>query len=234
MIAAALRDLVCRANRKLAGTGLVHGTFGNVSGVDYDAGVCVIKPSGVVYDELTPERMVTVSLDTGAVIDSPLRPSSDTPTHLELYRAFRCGGIVHTHSEAATTLAQARTPLRCMGTTHADYFRGDVPVTRPMREDEVTRDYERNTGLVIVETFSRSGISPADVTAVLVANHGPFVWSTDPFAAIERAEVLEFLARIDLTQRIIAPDAPRPDAFLVDKHHSRKHGAAAYYGQKRS
>jgi L-ribulose-5-phosphate 4-epimerase len=234
MIAAALRDLVCRANRKLAETGLVHGTFGNVSGVDYDAGVCVIKPSGVVYDELTPERMVTVSLDTGAVIDSTLRPSSDTPTHLELYRAFRCGGIVHTHSEAATTLAQARTPLRCMGTTHADYFRGDVPVTRPMREDEVTRDYERNTGLVIVETFDGGGISPHEVTAVLVANHGPFVWSTDPFAAIERAEVLEFLARIDLTQRIIAPDAPRPDAFLVDKHHDRKHGAAAYYGQKRS
>lgn len=234
MTAAALRDLVCRANKKLAGTGLVHGTFGNVSGVDYDAGVCVIKPSGVVYDELTPERMVVVSLDTGAVIDSTLRPSSDTPTHLELYRAFRCGGIVHTHSEAATTLAQARTALRCMGTTHADYFRGDVPVTRPMREDEVTRDYERNTGLVIVETFSGGGISPDEVTAVLVANHGPFVWSTDPFAAIERAEVLEFLARIDLTQRIIAPDAPRPDAFLVDKHHYRKHGAAAYYGQKRS
>jgi L-ribulose-5-phosphate 4-epimerase len=234
MIAADLREIVFRANRLLAETGLVHGTFGNVSGVDYETGLCVIKPSGVRYDELTPERMVAVSLDSGAVIDSSLRPSSDTPTHLELYRAFRCGGIVHTHSEAATTLAQARTPLRCMGTTHADYFRGDVPVTRPLRADEVAHEYERNTGLVIVETFGEAGIAPGEVTAVLVANHGPFVWADDPFAAIERAQVLEFLARIDLTQRLVAPDAPRPDACLVDKHHFRKHGADAYYGQKRS
>jgi L-ribulose-5-phosphate 4-epimerase len=234
MIAADLRTLVFRANRRLSETGLVHGTFGNVSGVDYDAGLIVIKPSGVDYSELTPELMVPVALDSGTAIDSTLRPSSDTPTHLELYRAFRCGGIVHTHSEAATTLAQARTPLRCMGTTHADYFRGDVPVTRALREDEVVCDYERNTGLVIVETFQSGGLSPAEVSAVLVANHGPFVWAEDPFAAVERAQVLEFLARIDLTQRLIAPDAPRPDSFLVDKHHDRKHGASAYYGQKRS
>jgi len=234
MIAAELRALVLRANRLLSETGLVHGTFGNVSAVDYDAGLLVIKPSGVGYSDLTPERMVPVSLDTGEVVDSTLRPSSDTPTHLELYRAFRCGGIVHTHSEAATTLAQARTPLRCMGTTHADYFRGDVPVTRALREDEVVRDYERNTGLVIVETFRTAGVSHHDVSAVLVANHGPFVWADDPIAAVERAQVLELLARIDLTQRLIAPDAARPDAFLVDKHHFRKHGASAYYGQKRS
>ena len=133
MIAADLRERVYRANRQLADSGLVHGTFGNVSGVDHDAGVCVIKPSGVDYADLTPADMVVVSLESGAVLDSALRPSSDTPTHLELYRAFRCGGIVHTHSEAATTLAQARVPLRCMGTTHADHFRGDVPVTRPLR-----------------------------------------------------------------------------------------------------
>ena len=234
MIAAELREIVCRANQLLATSGLVHGTFGNVSGVDFDAGLCVIKPSGVDYAELTAERMVPVSLETGAVVDSSWRPSSDTATHLALYRAFRCGGIVHTHSEAATTLAQARTPLRCMGTTHADYFRGDVPVTRALSADEVALDYERNTGLVIVETFTAAKISPAEISAVLVANHGPFVWAGDPMAAIERARVLEFLARMDLTQRLIAPDAPRPDAFLVDKHHFRKHGAAAYYGQKRS
>src|SRR5262249_23620045 len=138
-------------------------TFGNVSGVDFGAGLCVIKPSGVAYCELTAERMVPVSLETGEVVDSILRPSSDTATHLELYRAFRCGGIVHTHSEAATTLAQARTPLRCMGTTHADYFRGDVPVTRPLGADEVALDYERNTGLVIVETFTAAAISPAEI-----------------------------------------------------------------------
>ena len=234
MIAAELREIVCRANQLLAESGLVHGTFGNVSGVDFDAGLCVIKPSGVAYADLMPERMVPVSLETGAVVDSSLRPSSDTATHIELYRAFRCGGIVHTHSEAATTLAQARTPLRCMGTTHADYFRGDVPVTRALTADEVTLDYERNTGLVIVETFTAAAISPAEISAVLVANHGPFVWAGDPIAAIERARVLELLARMDLTQRLIAPDAPRPDAFLVDKHHFRKHGATAYYGQKRS
>ncbi len=233
MIAAELRDLVFRANQRLADTGLVHGTFGNVSGVDYDAGVCVIKPSGVAYTELSPAHMVPVSLETGAVLDSTLRPSSDTPTHLELYRAFRCGGIVHTHSEAATTLAQARTPLCCMGTTHADYFRGDVPVTRALRQAEVASEYERNTGLVIVETFATAALSPDEVTAVLVANHGPFVWGSDPFAAVERAQMLELLARMMITQRLIAPDAPQPEACLIDRHYFRKHGAAAYYGQKK-
>jgi len=232
MIGAALRELVCRANRLLAGTGLVHGTFGNVSGVDYDAGICVIKPSGVSYDELTPESMVPVALDTGAALESARRPSSDTATHVEIYRAFRCGGIVHTHSESATILSQARTPLRCMGTTHADYFRGDVPVTRPLVESEIASDYERNTGLVIVETFRTASLSPDEVSAVLVANHGPFVWGTDPLDAVERARVLEVLARMEIAQRLIAPDAPRPDSGLVDKHYSRKHGPGAYYGQK--
>jgi L-ribulose-5-phosphate 4-epimerase len=233
MMAVELRDLVCRANQALQRTGLVLGTFGNVSGVDYDAGVCVIKPSGIPYEELTPAHMVAVSLDTGAVLDSSFRPSSDTPTHLELYRAFRCGGIVHTHSESATVLAQARLPIRCMGTTHADYFCGDVPVTRPMREEEVRDDYERHTGLVIVETFRTAELSPEVVTGVLVANHGPFVWADDPFSAIERAEVLEFLARMEITARTIAPNAPRPDAHLIDKHYTRKHGPRAYYGQPR-
>jgi L-ribulose-5-phosphate 4-epimerase len=233
VIASDLRERVFRANQALAETGLVLGTFGNVSGVDYDAGLFAIKPSGVPYAELTPEHMVAVALDSGRPVDSPYRPSSDTPTHVELYRAFRCGGIVHTHSESATILAQARLPLRCMGTTHADYFRGDIPVTRPMRPEEIALDYERNTGLVIVETFKSGGISPDDVTAVLVSNHGPFVWGGDPFEAVERAGVLEFLARMEITSRMIAPEAPRPGSHLVNKHYERKHGTTAYYGQKR-
>ncbi len=232
MIAQTLREEVYRANLALSATGLVLGTFGNVSGVDRAAGLLAIKPSGVPYDELTPEHMVPVSLETGEVVDSSLRPSSDTPTHLELYRAFACGGIVHTHSEFATTLAQARLPVRCMGTTHADHFRGDVPVTRPMRADEVESDYERNTGLVIVETFATAGLSPDEVPAVLVANHGPFTWGPTPMAAVELAQVLELLARMDVASRAIAPGAPRPAPYLTDRHYLRKHGSHAYYGQK--
>jgi len=230
--ASSLREAVYRANRQLADTGLVLGTFGNVSGVDRKAGVLMIKPSGVPYDKLTPKDMVAVSLETGRVVGGKLRPSSDTPTHLALYLAFpSIGGIVHTHSEYATAFAQARQPIRCMGTTHADYFRGDVPVTRPMRHAEVTLDYELNTGGVIVETFTGSTLSPEDVPGVLVANHGPFTWGADPFKAIEHAEVLEYLARLEWRVRSLNPDAPRPDDFLVEKHHSRKHGAGAYYGQ---
>jgi L-ribulose-5-phosphate 4-epimerase len=228
-----LQEVVYRANRKLADSGLVLGTFGNVSAVDRMAGLLVIKPSGVAYDALTPEQMVRVSLQTGQGIDGTLRPSSDTPTHLELYRAFpSIGGIVHTHSEYATVFAQARRPIRCMGTTHADYFRGDVPVTRPMTRPEVEHDYEKNTGHVIAEAFTSAGLSPDDVTAVLVANHGPFTWGTDPFKAIEHAEVLEYLARLEWRGLALNPDAPRPDSFLIDKHHLRKHGPSAYYGQK--
>lgn len=233
MIAAELRDVVYRANRKLAGTGLVLGTFGNVSAVDRKAGLFVIKPSGVPYDALTAAQMVPVSLESGKVVDSDLRPSSDTPTHLELYRAFpSAGGIVHTHSEYATVFAQARQPIRCMGTTHADYFRGDVPVTPPMSRSEVDQDYEKNTGLVIVETFRSRGISPEEMPAILVANHGPFTWGADAFTAIEHAEVLEYVACVEWRVRALNPDAPRPDGFLVDKHHLRKHGPGAYYGQK--
>ena len=227
-----LRDTVYRANMELAGSGLVMGTFGNVSGVDRDAGVFAIKPSGVPYERLRPEHIVIVSLDTGAVLDSTLRPSSDTPTHLELYRAFDCGGIAHTHSEFATALAQARMGIRCLGTTHADYFCGDVPVTRPMRRNEVENDYEKNTGLVIVERFSELGIDASTVPAVLVANHGPFAWGTDAFDAVEHARVLEFIARLEWRILTAAPSAVPPDRFLVEKHHQRKHGPRAYYGQK--
>lgn len=226
----ALRQSACDANLALAATGLVMGTFGNLSAVDRAAGVFAIKPSGVPYDALTPADIVVVALETGEAVDSRLRPSSDTPTHLELYRAFPCGAIVHTHSEYATAFAQARLPIRCMGTTHADYFRGDIPVTRPMRDDEVGQDYERNTGLVIVETFS-GGVSPVDVQAVLVANHGPFAWGPDPAAAIEHARVLEYLARLEWRVRTMAPDAAAPDRCLIDRHYLRKHGPKAYYGQ---
>lgn len=232
MLAPDLRETVFNANRQLAETGLVIGTFGNVSAIDRKARLFVIKPSGVPYEQLTPADMVPVSMETGEAADSTLRPSSDTPTHLELYRAFpSIGGIVHTHSEYATVFAQARQPIRCMGTTHADYFRGDVPVTRPMNDEEIERDYEKNTGLVIVDAFRGLDLSPDDMSAVLVANHGPFTWGSDAFKAIEHAEVLEYLARLEWRVRTLNPDAPRPTACLVDKHHRRKHGPTAYYGQ---
>jgi L-ribulose-5-phosphate 4-epimerase len=233
VIAAALRETVLDANRLLAASGLVFGTFGNVSAADHAAGVFAIKASGLPYDALTAAHMIPVSIETGQPLESTWRPSSDTPTHRELYRAFRCGAIVHTHSESATILAQASLPLRCMGTTHADYFRGDVPVTRPLREDEVSGDYERHTGLVILETFRTRGIDPGEMTAVLVANHGPFVWGSNVAEAIERARVLELLARMEIAVRIVSPEAPRPASFLIDRHYLRKHGADAYYGQKK-
>jgi L-ribulose-5-phosphate 4-epimerase len=227
-----LRETVCRANVELAASGLVIGTFGNLSAVDRGAGVFAIKPSGVAYAALTPEHIVVLSLDTGAVVDGKLKPSSDTPTHRELYRAFTCGAIVHTHSEFATLFAQARLGLRCMGTTHADHFHGDIPVTRPLTQAEVEQDYEKNTGLVIVETFRSRGIVPEQVPAVLVANHAPFAWGADPSAAMDNAKVLEFVARVEWRTHLVAPDAARPDGFLIDKHYLRKHGKKATYGQK--
>lgn len=226
-----LREIVCRANIELANSGLVMGTFGNLSAVDRAAGVMAIKPSGVPYEQLTADHIVVLSLESGAVVDGTLRPSSDTPTHLAIYRAFACGAIVHTHSEYATMFAQARTPIRCMGTTHADYFRGDVPVTRALTRAEVEQDYEANTGAVIVEAFRQNGVSPDEVPAVLVANHAPFTWGRDAGHAIDNARVLEFVARMEWRGRLINPDAPRPDQFLVDKHYLRKHGKSAYYGQ---
>ena len=226
-----LRRMAYDANMALAASGLVMGTFGNLSVADRGAGVCAIKPSGVPYDALDPADLVVVSLANGAVVDSRLRPSSDTPTHLELYRAFPCGAIVHTHSEYATMFAQARLPIRCMGTTHADYFRGDIPVTRPLRAGEVETEYEKNTGIVIAEAFS-GGLSPTEIPAVLVANHGPFAWGPDAPSAIENARVLEYLARLEWRVRAIAPDAPLPERCLIDKHYLRKHGPKAYYGQQ--
>jgi len=231
--AVALREAVHRANTDLARSGLVMGTFGNVSGVDRAAGLMAIKPSGVPYEALTPDDIVLISLASGELVASGLRPSSDTPTHLELYRAFACGGIVHTHSEHATALAQAGLPVRCLGTTHADHFRGDVPITRPLRATEVEGDYEANTGRVIVETFRGRGLSPEEIGAVLVVSHGPFTWGESPAAAVENAVILEYLARMEVHVRAIAPDVKAPAAYLVDKHYLRKHGPDASYGQKR-
>jgi L-ribulose-5-phosphate 4-epimerase len=231
---ARLREDVFRANMELAGSGLVSGTFGNVSGVDRAAGLFLIKPSGVAYASLRPADLVAVSLATGDVIGGRLRPSSDTPTHLELYRAFpRCGGIVHTHSEHATALAQAGLAVRCLGTTHADHFRGDVPVTRALRRDEIARDYERNTGRVIVELFRRGRLPPDEVPAVLVRSHGPFAWGEDALAAVENARALELTARLEILVRAAGARAQRPGRALVDKHFLRKHGKGAYYGQGR-
>jgi len=230
-VSAALRTPVHRANQALVESGLVTETFGNVSAVDRDAGVFLIKPSGVPYDELTPAHMVAVSLETGRVVAGKLRPSSDAPTHLELYRAFECGGIAHTHSPYATAFAQARQAIPCLGTTHADYFHGDVPATRPLTSREVNHEYERQTGLVIVETFRALKLSSEEVPGVLVANHGPFTWGGDALAAVERARVLEYLALVACMTRLIDTEVRGPAAYLVDKHFRRKHGDGAYYGQ---
>ena len=225
-----LRKSVYQANMALSESGLVLFTFGNVSGVDRERKLMVIKPSGVSYDSLTPENMVCVSLETGRVVDGDLNPSSDTDTHLEIYRAFdSSGGIVHTHSEFATSCAQARVAIRCMGTTHADYFCGDIPVTRKLSPEETVKNYEKNTGLVIVETFR--GLNSTEIPAVLVANHGPFVWGPDPRSAVHNAIIVEFLAKMEIHTKGLNPQAPRPPQYLVEKHYRRKHGKEAYYGQ---
>jgi L-ribulose-5-phosphate 4-epimerase len=226
-----LKKTVYQANMELKASGLVLFTFGNVSAVDRERGLVVIKPSGVAYDALAPDNMVCVSLETGQVVDSDLNPSSDTPTHLEIYRAFgSCGGIVHSHSEYATACAQANMPIRCMGTTHADYFYGDIPVTRRLKKKETVKNYEKNTGLVIVETFVTR--NPKEIPAVLVANHGPFAWGKDPMDAVHNGVVLEFLAKIETHTQQLNPKAARPPQHLIKKHYLRKHGASAYYGQK--
>jgi L-ribulose-5-phosphate 4-epimerase len=227
----ALRESVYRANLRLVEAGLVTDTFGNASGIHRGEGLFFIKPSGVPYQDLSPDNMVPVSLETGEALVSDLKPSSDTPTHLELYRAFPCGGIAHTHSPAATALAQARLPLRCMGTTHADFFRGDVPVTRDLTPEEIESDYEANTGLVMVETFRDGKLDPLEVPAVLVASHGPFTWGGDVMEAVKHSEILEFLAGMECTLLSFPGQQERPALELMEKHFLRKHGPGAYYGQ---
>lgn len=229
-----LKEQVCRANLELVQHGLVIFTWGNVSAIDRASGLVVIKPSGVSYDDMKAADMVVTDLD-GKVVEGSLNPSSDTPTHLELYKAFpNIGGVVHTHSTYAVAWAQAGMDIPNIGTTHADYFHDGVPCTRDMREDEVFGAYERQTGTVIVERFD--GMNPDDTPGVLVRNHGPFTWGTDAFNAVHNAVVLEEVAKMGylaLTLRLAAAQTPPMNPLLVEKHYSRKHGPNAYYGQKK-
>ena len=226
-----LKKQVCRANLDLVKEGLVIQTWGNASGIDRKLGLVVIKPSGVSYDGMNADQMVVVSLETGKVVEGDLRPSSDTPTHLVLYRAFAgIGGIVHTHSLFATAWAQAKKPIPALGTTQADYWYGAVPCTRLMTAAEIASDYEVKTGDVIVETFK--DLDPVQLPAVLVASHGPFVWGGDAHAAVHNAAVLEYIARLAAETLQIAPDTQTMQQALLDKHFLRKHGPKAYYGQK--
>ena len=226
-----LKKQVCRANLDLVKEGLVIQTWGNASGIDRKLGLVVIKPSGVPYDGMNADQMVVVSLETGNVVEGNLRPSSDTPTHLVLYRAFAgIGGIVHTHSLFATAWAQAKKPIPALGTTQADYWYGAVPCTRLMTAAEIASDYEVKTGDVIVETFK--DLDPVQLPAVLVASHGPFVWGGNAHAAVHNATVLEYIARLAAETLQIAPDTQTMQQALLDKHFLRKHGPKAYYGQK--
>ncbi len=227
-----LKAEVCKANLDLVTEGLVIQTWGNASGVDRASGVMVIKPSGVPYDGMKPEHMVVISLEDGKVVEGNLKPSSDTPTHLVLYRKFEgIGGVVHTHSLFATSWAQAGKPLLAYGTTQADYWYGDVPCTRLMKPAEIKKDYEANTGEVIVETFHKQKLDPMQHPAVLVASHGPFTWGRDVLDAVHNASVLEFIARLNSETLRINPKLKPMQSVLLDKHFLRKHGANAYYGQ---
>jgi L-ribulose-5-phosphate 4-epimerase len=229
-----LKEQVYHANLDLVKAGLVVLTWGNASAADRDAGVMAIKPSGVPYDTLKIDDIVVLSIASGEVVDGRCRPSSDTPTHLHLYRAFAgIGAVVHTHSMHATSFAQARRGIPCFGTTHADNFYGEIPVTRDMRPDEIQHDYELNTGRVIVERFELAKIDPLQVPGVLVASHAPFAWGSNPAKAVENAIVLEFAAQMAMQSLSLRPDLQPVSAVLLDKHFLRKHGAKAYYGQTR-
>jgi L-ribulose-5-phosphate 4-epimerase len=229
-----LREAVWRANQALVRGGLVTLSFGNASGVDRALGIILIKPSGVPYDELRPEHIVAVSLEDGRVVDSDLRPSSDTPTHLVLYRRYaEIGGVVHTHSTAATGWAQAGRPIPPFGTTHADHFHGAVPVTRLMSEPEVAGAYEAATGDLVVETLDGAGLSATEMPAVLVASHGPFTWGTDAADAVNNAIALEAVAEMASRTLALDPHAQPITPYLAERHFRRKHGPDAYYGQAR-
>jgi L-ribulose-5-phosphate 4-epimerase len=230
-----LKARVCEANLELKRSGLVILTWGNVSGIDRESGLVAIKPSGVRYEDMGPEQMVVVDLD-GNVVEGDLRPSSDTPTHLVLYRDFEgIGGVAHTHSTYATAWAQVCRSLPCYGTTHADSFRGEIPATDRLTKKQLQGDYEMETGLAIVKTFRK--LDPHEKPAVLVASHGPFTWGPSPEAAVENSIVLEQVAKMAaITERLSMqlwgpPLAVAADSALVDKHFLRKHGKGAYYGQ---
>ncbi len=225
-----LKQEVLKANLMLPKYGLVTFTWGNVSAVDRESGMVVIKPSGVEYDEMTADDMVVVELATGKVAEGKLKPSSDTPTHLELYRAFEgLGGIVHTHSRWATSFAQAGRGIVPMGTTQGDYFYGEIPCTRAMTPSEIGGEYEKETGTVIIETFR--GVDPMTIPAVLVKSHGPFAWGRNAMEAVHNAVVLEEVAFMNYHAMEINPQAGRMQQELLDKHYLRKHGENAYYGQ---
>jgi L-ribulose-5-phosphate 4-epimerase len=226
-----LKERVCRANLSLVGYGLVLFTWGNVSALDPSGKLAVIKPSGVSYDVMKPEDMVVVDLD-GRVVEGELNPSSDTPTHLELYKAFGMGGIVHTHSKWATIWSQAGRDVPALGTTHADHFYGGIPVTRCLTDAEIASAYEKKTGTVIIETFRERKIDSQAVSAVLVQNHGPFAWGDTPEKAVENAAVLEYVSEMAYYSLDINDEAQMQQT-LLDKHYLRKHGKNAYYGQKK-
>lgn len=227
-----LKQQVCAANLLLPKHNLVTFTWGNVSGIDRERGLMVIKPSGVEYDDMQPEDMVVVDLHPGERVEGRYKPSSDTDTHLVLYRAFPAlGGVVHTHSLWATSFAQAGRGVPALGTTQGDYFYGEIPCTRKMTAEEIGGKYELETGNVIVETFRTRQIDPAQVPAVLVHSHGPFTWGTDPFNAVHNAVVLEEVAFMDFHAMALNPAVPPMQQALLDKHYLRKHGPGAYYGQ---
>jgi L-ribulose-5-phosphate 4-epimerase len=226
-----LKELVWKANLDLVNLGLVTHTFGNASGLDRKSGILAVKPSGVPYPKMKPADMVLLDL-AGKRVEGKLNPSSDTPTHLELYRAFPgVGGVAHTHSVYATMFAQAAREIPCLGTTHADVFHGAVPVTRYLRQAEVAKDYEKNTGRVIVERFRR--LNPLEIPGVLVASHGPFTWGETAALAVENNLLLEKIAKIALGTMNLSPRSVRFPGYLLEKHFLRKHGPGAYYGQKK-
>ena len=227
-----LKEQVCKANLELAAKGVVIYTWGNVSGISDDRKYVVIKPSGVSYEAMTPEDMVVVSLETGAVVEGKWRPSSDTPTHLALYRHYpSIGGVTHTHSVYATAYAQAGLAIPALGTTHADYFYGDVPCTRDLTEAEVATAYEKNTGEVIAETVEALKQDPMAVPGCLVKGHGPFTWGKDSSESVFHAVVLEEIAKMTVLTTQLNPNSALPQ-YVKDKHYLRKHGPNAYYGQK--
>lgn len=226
-----LKEEVLKANLLLPKYNLVTFTWGNVSGIDREKGLMVIKPSGVEYEELKIDDMVVVDL-LGNIVEGSLRPSSDTPTHIELYKAFpNIKGVVHTHSRMAVSFAEAGLPIRPFGTTHADYFYGEIPCTRSLSKEEIENGYEKNTGLVIKETFLNK--DPDAIPGVLVKNHGPFTWGTSPNNAVHNAAVLEEVAYMAYYAMTLNPEIKDVDSYLLDKHYFRKHGKNAYYGQEK-
>lgn len=226
-----LKKDVYEANMELPKRGLITYTWGNVSGIDRESGCFVIKPSGVDYDALSPEDMVVVDLE-GNVVEGKYRPSSDTPTHLELYKKYpEIGGVVHTHSPNATAWAQAGRSIPLYGTTHADYFYGSIPCARSLTKEEIEGEYEKNTGLVIIETFENLGLNPMYTPGVLCTNHGPFTWGKDAAEAVHNAVVLEEVAKMSTNTELINPKVHEAPSTIRDKHFFRKHGENAYYGQ---